>query len=154
MTFCADYTIWEADGLVLDNPFIPIWSEVKFDRTSASSIPSEMGVYMFIVKSLPEALLNYQHRYILYVGQAVNLRKRFGEYFHYANSSKPSDQLKRVMTVVWEDKLYFNYFPTDGFSRADLTSVEFDLIDKIVPPMNKLFRAEVLKQYISLYAAR
>jgi hypothetical protein len=45
-------------------------------------------------------------------------------------------------------------FPTTGFSRQELTNIEFDLIDRIVPPMNKLFRAEVLKQYISLYAAR
>ena len=154
LTVCADHMIWELQTVSLGNPFTPVWTESKFEKTSQGSIPDAMGVYMFVIKSMPEMLTNLQHRYILYVGQAGNLRKRFGEYFHYAHSNKPSDQLKRVMTLIWKDKLDFHYFETPNFSTSDLTAIEFDLIDRIVPPMNNRFRADVLKQYVKLYSAR
>ena len=154
LTICADYVIWELQTVLLGNPFVPVWTERKFEKTSQSSIPDAMGVYMFVIKSTPETLTNNQHRYILYVGQAVNLRKRFGEYFHYAHSNKPSDQLKRVMTLIWKDRLNFHYFETPNFTIPELTSIEFDLIDRIVPPMNNRFRADILKQYVKLYSAR
>jgi len=151
--FCIDTRHWEASTKLI-HTFKPVWHETIFDVASRTSIPEKQGIYMFVLKPLNESIANFQHKYILYVGQTINLRQRFGTYFGYINSKKPSDQLKRIMTLVWQGKLQFHYFEATNLTSDELTDIEFDLIDTIVPPMNSRFRADIIKATVKFYAAR
>lgn len=150
---CLDNRIWEQPTRLLHNHSLQ-WQECSFDRSNKVHVPDRQGIYMFVLKSNNSIFANNNHSYILYVGQTVNLKQRFSKYFSYKNSDKPSDQLKRIMVLVWEGKLTFNFFETTNFTGAQLDDIEFDLIDMIVPPMNNNFRAEGIKQLVKFYSPR
>lgn len=152
-TFCADCRLWEAPTKILHNHTLN-WQEVKFERSNATMLPQSMGVYMFVLRSSNAPMTNSQHSYIMYVGQASNLQERFTGYFGYVKSKKPSDQLKRIMILIWQERLQFHYFETPNFTLKELTDIEFDLINMTVPPMNNRFRGDVINQDIKAYAPR
>lgn len=152
-TICLDYRIWENPTQMIET-FNPSWQEIPFLQSNTSKMPHTQGIYMFILKPNNANLVNNQNRHILYIGQTKNLHKRFSQYFHYEHSDLPSDQLKRIMVLLWKEKLSFHFFETNNVTKEDLTTLEFDLIDMIIPPMNDRFRADSVKQYVKLYSPR
>lgn len=134
---------------------IPIvWDDVKFLKKNKKSIPKKQGIYMFVLDISNKLDLNTTSKYVLYVGQTKNLRTRFGTYFGYIKSDIPADFLKKCMILIWKKKLDFHFFQTSNLSGIDLTKVEFDLIDTLVPPINQRFRGKILKKRIKLYSPR
>lgn len=130
------------------------WKDVPFRKSERKGIPTGQGIYMFCLDVRKKLDMNGTSNYVLYIGQADNLQKRFNDYFGYASSTEPSDFLKRCMTVVWEGKLRFHYFLTGPLSLKELTLVEFDFIDSVIPPINQRFRGRVVKKAIKLYSPR
>lgn len=151
--FCIDTRHWEVPTKLI-HTYNPVWMETLFDPANRTSVPEKQGIYMFVIRPSNQVLANFQHKYILYVGQTINLRQRFSTYFRYINSTKPSDQLKRIMILIWEGKLQFHFFEAVNLSANQLTDIEFDLIDTIIPPMNNRFNAPIVKQSVKLYAPR
>lgn len=130
------------------------WKSVKFLKVNKAKLNDTQGIYMFVLKTANKIDLNGNGQLILYVGQTKNLKQRFGQYFNYESSDEPSDFLKRCMVLLWKGKLEFHYFETESLTEKDLTNVEYDLIDSIVPPMNNRFRGELLKTHVKLNAPR
>lgn len=152
-TICLDYRIWENPTQMIE-AFNPKWQEIPFLKSNTSTIPDAQGIYMFVLKPKNMHLVNHQNQHILYIGQTKNLHTRFRQYFHYEHSDLPSDQLKRIMILLWKERLSFHYFETNNVSKEELTTLEFDLIDMIIPPMNDRFNADFVKQYVKLYSPR
>lgn len=150
---CLDYRIWETSTQMLDT-FNPQWNEIPFLKSNNSTIPKTQGIYMFVIRPNNHSLVNGHNRHILYIGQTKNLHQRFGQYFHYANSDEPSDQLKRIMILLWQERLFFNFFETNNVQAHELTTLEFDLIDMIIPPINDRFRADIIKSHVKFYSPR
>jgi hypothetical protein len=115
-TVCLDYHIWENPTQMIEN-FSPTWQEIPFLKSNKSKIPSTQGIYMFILTPTNANLVNNQNRHILYIGQTKNLNKRFDQYFHYETSDLPSDQLKRIMILLWKERLSFHFFETTMFQK-------------------------------------
>lgn len=130
------------------------WNNVKFLKKNKNFIPDKQGIYMFVLNLTTSLDVNDTSKFVLYVGQASSLKNRFDTYFHYENSDVPADFLKRCMVLIWKEKLDFHFFETSGLSTKDLTNVEFDLIDTLIPPINQRFRSKILKKKIKLYSAR
>jgi hypothetical protein len=151
--FCLDYKIWEYQT-VINHKITKNWLSVRFTTAQKQQIPKSQGIYFFIISPLKKNLSHTLHNYILYVGQAENLRARFSEYFNYKNSKNPSDQYKRRMVLVWKKYLQFHYFEASSLSKNELTDLEFDLIDTIIPPYNQRFRAKTIKNKVKFYAPR
>ena len=148
---CIDIDVWNQEKKVDKNRFNN-WTEIKFTETNLSlmeKMRGKEGIYMFVVK--PNMPFTCYHSYILYVGETNDLYRRYQNYLRYKDSTHPSDLKKRIMTLVWKDFLYFNFFETDYGSTTEREKEEYDLIDSIVPPMNDDFRSIVLKQNIKLY---
>lgn len=148
---CLDYNIWEIPKIINRNCYAD-WTELKFGSLSLpllDELDNQEGIYMFVVK--PKESFTKYHSTILYIGETKNLKQRYIQYLGYKTSTHPSDQKKRMMTVVWEEYLYFNYFKTDYKVTSARRKEEYDLIDSIVPPINDDFRADALKTHIKLY---
>lgn len=151
--FCLDHKLYAAKPKRAHQ--IPIiWNQVDFLKNQKLNVPDVQGIYMFVIDISGSVSLNGTSQYVLYVGQASDLRNRFMTYFNYIKSDTPSDFLKRCMVLIWKGKLKFHFFQTQNLSDVDLTKVEFDLIDNIVPPINQRFRGRMLKKAIKLYSPR
>lgn len=131
-----------------------VWKDVEFLKKNKTEVPSSQGIYMFVLDVSNGLNLYNTSKYILYVGQTINLKSRFNSYFGYENSDEPSDFLKRCMVLIWKRKLDFYFFETKNLTAQELTMVEFDIIDSVVPPINQRFRGRVLKKKIKLYSPR
>lgn len=151
--FCLDFDIWNLN-IDLEKEADFQWTEVKFKKENRILIPESKGIYFFLIKPTNSALLNESHKYILYIGQAKNLRRRYGEYFRYASSKHASEQLKRYMVVIWRSHLYFNFIELLSTNDDELTDIEYKLIDSIAPPFNKDFRSDFVKERMSLISRR
>lgn len=144
-TFNLDFDIWNLPTILNINRFSS-WTEIKYSESALTTLlplKGQEGIYMFVAK--PDISASIHHSYILYVGETNNIYQRFEQYLKYKNSSHPSDQKKRQMTIIWEKHLYFYYFITNYGNTKDREKEEYDLIDTIVPPMNDKFRSEILK---------
>lgn len=149
--FCLDFDV-QAKPKKIKDPLV--WQEFKFLKKNKIHIPNEQGIYMFTINMSNGFSLNGTSNYVLYVGQASDLRVRYLSYFRYLKSDKPSDFLKRCMTLIWKGKLDFHFFSTGALSPEDLTKIEFDIIDTLAPPINQRFRGKILKKAIKLYSPR
>lgn len=150
--FCLDTSIWSSETKIIHKLKFN-WQEVKFKKENIDKIPESKGIYLFVVKPIKLQYSNDNQTYIMYVGSTKNLKNRFLNYFQYKNCTEPSDQLKRIMVLIWENYLYFNYQNVD-VTEKKLIDIEFDLIDTLIPPMNNRFRAKIIKQSVKLYSPR
>jgi len=151
--FCLDPRVWEGGTAFKQNLSFE-WHEIEFKKENKIRVPDKQGIYMFVAKPEKEHLVHMYHSYIMYIGQANNLKKRFDSYFHYKNNTEPHNQLKRIMTVIWEKYLSFCYFVTNNLEEKKLDMLEYDLIDTIIPPINNQFRAKIINQRVKIYAPR
>ena len=76
------------------------WRKVSFSRLEKAQVPTEGGVYVFCAKPMSVSV-NATQRHLLrtllnavYVGQAVNLRKRFDDHLR-----TPMDPMRRCRAV-------------------------------------------------------
>ena len=122
------------------------WTFVPFHKDRVDEVPTEPGLYAFVVSSDHPKLPI--HAYILYVGQsghgtsASNLRKRFKEYLREQRLGSPRPAVERML-VEFADDLKF-YFAAIPGAKAYLEDIETKLLSAIIPPVNqKDFEAEV-----------
>lgn len=122
------------------------WSFVPFHQDRVDDMPSEPGLYAFVVScdhpKLPV------HAYVLYVGQSghgdsqSNLRKRFQQYLREQNVGTSRAAVERMLVEFAEDlKFYFACMPA---AKSRLKEIESRLLSAIIPPVNQNdFEAEV-----------
>lgn len=120
------------------------WDWVPFDKTSKPDIPTERGLYAFVVEHC-EAYFP-PHGYIMYVGitgdvsRARNLRVRFGDYLRDAEKGGRSRVV--VMLNMFKDNLYFYFAPLPDRTQS-LSAIEKEMLAAIIPPCNADFIAEI-----------
>jgi len=114
------------------------WQFVKFDQQYIKDIPTERGLYSFIVKHLNNSFPN--NGYVMYVGITGNvsnkrtLRSRYQEYLREIN--RPKRVHIHEMLNRWSDDLYFYFVPVPD-KRVSLSKIETSLLDAMMPPLNE-----------------
>jgi len=107
------------------------WQVVPF-TSPPPVLPASSGIYMFVVGPYCGDLKD--HSYIVYVGKATNLRKRYSEYLQ-EKAGKCANPRERVVLVLneFEDYLYFHY---TSVPKNELTEAEALLKDNLTPFCN------------------
>lgn len=111
------------------------WRSVRFDQAEQANLPTEPGLYAFVVRvNFPGLPPN---GWVLYIGQtghgtsAGTLRSRFGQYL------KEKKKLKRhsvfFMLNAWDGALEFFYTPLPS-RKAELVELETELLGAFRPP--------------------
>ena len=126
-----------------DPPTQLSWRSLKFTRTNRDRVPSESGIYAFVLRKYSRAFP--QHGYIMYVGITGSdgggtLKKRYSAYL----SEKKNLKRPKIHYLLnkWPDDLYFYYAELDPV--YDIKAVEQQLCDAIIPPCNiNDFSAEI-----------
>ena len=114
------------------------WQKLRFEDASRLLIPKERGIYAFTLELSPYKLPS--HGYILYIGitgddSEANLYKRYAQ---YRNNLKNEDGRPAVYNMManWSDDLFFNFVALPN-KTIDLVKLERDLLNALVPPVNK-----------------
>ena len=112
------------------------WQSVTFATSSKSMIPTEPGLYAFVVR-IPLGGLP-PHGWVMYIGQtgdgtsSATLRSRFGQYL--ANKRKPNNRPKvYYMLNAGDGSLEFFFAPEPG-RKAQLEKLETQLLGAFRPP--------------------
>jgi excinuclease UvrABC nuclease subunit len=115
------------------------WTWVPFEESATGSVPEGPGVYAFLIE--PRLATNLPAAYPMYVGKTDrSLRQRFSEY--HLEAQNPNKRLHIIMLIQrYQEFLYFYCAPLDPPVSPE--AVESELIDAIVPPVNRRFSAKV-----------
>jgi len=107
-----------------------VWHGEKLDTTRANSIPDESGIYTLILQ--PSIADHPACSYLMYVGQAESLRKRFRKYL--TSEKKANGRPKLFMFLNLYDGFICFYYTIVKVEA--LEDVEDALIDAYQPPLN------------------
>ena len=133
------FTLWPSrwqqfllPGLILT------WQDVPFDRSRTSEVPQQPGLYAFIIR--PRTNSGLGPGYLMYIGEADDLRVRFLDYFREMGSDSGRPRVV-LMLSSYQEHLDFRFacLPTS----ADPKTVEKALIETYVPPINKNYPASI-----------
>jgi hypothetical protein len=112
------------------------WTVLPFDETRANEVPTEPGIYAFVVQSgVAPPLASYA----MYVGKSTRLRRRFRQYTRErrAHTGRPSIV---VLLTKWEEYVFFWYA---AVPREELKRTEDSLMKALKPWANKDLPAEI-----------
>jgi hypothetical protein len=120
-----------------------------FNAANRSRVPHVPGIYLFFVK--PNVQMHSEQSFILYVGYSMNLYNRYGDYLTtYKNSDEPNYFERRLMLNAWEDILQYTFINLTGYSEKQIQKIEDQIIDSLVPPINRDFAHATIKQQVRL----
>lgn len=111
------------------------WHNVVLNDDSKPKVPHTTGVYSLVIQ--PGIAGHPGCSYLMYVGQAKNLHKRFGDYLTRERVRRP-----KVVRLLEMYGGYIMFF----YSKVDkeiLDNIEEELINAFVPPCNTKFTGEV-----------
>ena len=115
------------------------WTVVKLEDASrkAKAVPSKSGVYTLLVQ--PGIASHPSCSFLLYVGQAKSLLKRFGDYLAREKKETGRPKIFRILNR-YDGYLWFCF---SQVAAADLDHVEDSLIESYVPHCNDDFPADL-----------
>lgn len=115
------------------------WRLERLQKSRKTKIPVSSGIYTLLIQ--PDIARHPACSYLMYVGQAVNLRKRFGEYL---NKERKASGRPKVFTFL---NIYTDYvwFAFARVSEASLTTAEDALVEAHLPPCNDRVPATISK---------
>ena len=144
-TYRVNFLLWREQWDAYIAPPVSLnWKCVKFEENSAARIPTEKGIYAFVIE--PRLPQFPSHGYVTYIGETGhnsnrNLQKRFRDYLN--DKKRPKRHLIHSMLTTWEDYLYFYYVEVDS-SQMDIKHLEQKLLDTFTPPFSQTgYSAEV-----------
>ena len=120
---------WATCSLTLD------WHDVTLDNTRKSDVPNTTGLYSLVVQ--PRVAGHPRCSYLMYVGKAVNLRKRFGQYLTRERLRRP-----KIIRLL---EMYAGYivFCYSRVEHDELKTMEDRLLSAFIPPCNSQFKGVV-----------
>ena len=123
---------------------------VLFDENIRNSLPLTKGIYMFFIEPcfpfLPET------RYLMYVGRVIGSNTFYNRFNDYVSSIGNKDKRRNIqlLTNLWPNKTWVYVYELD-LSDDEITAIEDNLIDNIVPPLNNKFKAKSAQKSRSIY---
>ena len=113
------------------------WQNEKLERTKVNQIPDSPGIYTLILQ--PGIAGHPSCSYLMYVGQAVSLQRRFREY------------LGKERLETGRPKIYYFLNKYNGYICFCYTIVASNLLDNVedrlmsayIPPLNEQYSGEI-----------
>lgn len=125
-----DMRMWPRQWMAYRNRVPCRWQEYRLEAGNQVSIPDRSGVYTLILVS---GVAGHPFSsYLMYVGQASDLRRRFGEYLSTERRESGRPRIFRLLNL-YNSHLWFCYTEAP---QADITTLEDDLMEAFLPPCN------------------
>jgi len=131
-TICLSPDLWEKSNV----PDSISWTDVKFTKSEKSKIPTERGVYAFVIE-LRKSHFPPNHHIVYFgeVGEKGNetLRSRFSSYF--SELKRPKKRAVHYPLTKYKKFIYF-YFCAVPDRRRSVKKLEKHLTGTFVPEYN------------------
>jgi hypothetical protein len=116
------------------------WQVYEFNDRSIISIPSDPGVYAFLIQ--PRLACDLNASYLVYIGKTDRpLRQRYQEYLQ--ETINPTGRPRIVETLIrYSGYIFFSCSPIFN-QKVTPAEVEEELLRAFLPPKNSEFPAEV-----------
>ena len=98
-------------------------------------MPQHAGVYSLVVQ--PRVAGHPACSYLMYLGKAKDLRRRFIDYLTVERRKRP-----KIVGLLEKYRGYIQFFYSD-VDEKELDSMEEQLINAFVPPCNARFTGEI-----------
>lgn len=113
------------------------WTAVAFDMASRAMVPQTSGVYTLLLQ--PDIADHPACSYVMYVGQAVSLHRRFRDYVTEEQSPSGRPKIRRFLYKYKG----FVVFCFAAVPQDTLDMCEDSLMAAYIPPLNTKFPAEI-----------
>lgn len=151
-TFIMHFEAWQAIdptlSKVMNTP-----TKLPFDDTirgKLGGLKSKKGIYLFLVE--PEFPFVPSVTYLMYVGRVIRRNtffSRFKEYVSAIGNRKKRRNIQ-LLTNLWPGKTWVYFYPL-AVSDAEISRIEKNLYDNIIPPLNNQFRSKRAQNSRSIY---
>lgn len=123
---------------------------LKFDENIRNSLPHTRGIYIFFVE--PDFPFSPETRYLMYVGKVTGSDTFFHRFYEYVTDIGKLNQRQNTMllTNLWPEKTWVYVYTLD-LSDSEIESIEDNLIDNIVPPLNCRLKTKEAQNTRSIY---
>jgi len=151
-TFVLNYELWpNIDPTLAAILNAPI--KIKFDtniRNNLGAIRNKKGIYMFFVE--PDFPFIPKVNYLMYVGRVISTNTFFRRFYDYVDGigNKNIRRNIQLLTNLWEGKTWV-YFYELSLPDTRIATIEANLYDNIVPPLNNQFRSKRALNSRSIY---
>jgi len=115
------------------------WAIRKLQAAERRHIPHRPGIYTLLVQ--PRIARHPGCSYLMYVGQAVDLHERFGDYLSKERRDSGRPKIVRLLNL-YPDHVWFCYAAAP---RRSLDAIEDALSQAYIPPCNDRFPARISK---------
>lgn len=107
------------------------WNLSRLADSELHNIPADPGIYTLL--ALPGIADHPACSFLMYVGQTVSLRRRFGEYLNKERRESGRPKMFRFLNM-YSDQVWFCFTLVD---KASLDAVEDGLRDAYIPPSKR-----------------
>lgn len=115
------------------------WTPLRLHGAETANVPTESGVYTLIIR--PGIANHPACSYLMYVGQAESLRRRFRDYLTREKRETGRPKIFRLLNK-YARYIWFCFASVPG---EELEGVEAGLLMAYLPPSNDRFPAEVTR---------
>ena len=113
------------------------WKIYKLDELEKDRIPKRSGIYSLLIQ--PGIANHPACSYLMYIGQAKSLRKRFMDYLNERKRETGRPKIYRFLNKYQK----FVCFCCAPVKKNDLTKVENNLLNAYIPPANDQYPVEI-----------
>ena len=151
-TFVLHHELWSNIDPTLSSTLnSPV--KIQFDeniRRKLGSIRNKKGVYLFFVE--PDFPFIPKANYLMYVGRVIGADTFFKRFYDYVDAIGNKNKRRNIqlLTNLWPEKTWV-YFYDLPLSDTVIASIEQNLFDNIIPPLNNQFRAKRALNSRSIY---
>ena len=131
------FTLWPQQWATYPNSHD--WQRAKLDDAERGNVPDTPGIYTLL--TLPGTAGHPCCSYLMYVGKANSLRRRFGDYLGKERRESGRPKVFRFLNQ-YSAHIWFCFTQVE---KGDLRDVEDGLLVAYLPPLNDQFPAEFNK---------
>ena len=134
-----EITLWPQAWAAFPGSHELSWSICRLGDAERGTIPEESGIYTLLVQ--PGIAEHIACSYLMYVGQTVSLKDRFGRYLTTERRAAGRPKIFRLLNI-YSEYVWFCYTVLD---KVFLDAVENELMKAYYPPCNDQYPVEVSK---------
>jgi hypothetical protein len=121
------------------NKTVKTWSFSRLRQANRVGIPASSGIYTLLIQ--PNLARHTECSYLMYIGQAVSLKRRFGEYLNAERLETGRPKIFRLLNI-YDRHIWFGF---TNVQKGQLDKVEDDLIKAHLPPCNDKLPTKIAK---------